>query len=301
MIDQENQDETSGFEVESEDFPQAEPSTQEEVTEEQASSEVAESEVEGDSKKESTEEVKEDDSLADDTSANEVEHKKSNRVQKRIDKVVREREDVKRENERLKAQLKEREGNTSDRKDKEPVESDFETYDQYLDALDKFESTAETKEPAKEQAEQKEAPSDGLTDNQKSSMAVIRESIDSDESKPEDFEAVALDPSVPITGEMLEALAECDNITAVMMQLGNDHDMALSIANKSPAQQMREIAKLDLGVKVIPPKPIQKTLAPDPISPVKGSEQHEKSDSEMSFSEFEAKDRERNSKRASTW
>ena len=299
MSEVKDQDETSGFEVESEDFPETEQATQEEVIEEQASSEVTESEVEGDSKSESTDEVKEDDSLADDTSA-EVVKEKSNGFQKRINKEVRKREDLKRENEQLKEQLKEREGDTSDRKGNEPVEADFETYNKYLDALDKFDSTAETKDPANEQAEQKDT-NDGLTDNQKSSMAVIREAIDSDEGKPEDFEAVALDPNGPITGEMLEALAECENITAMFMKLGSDHDLALSIANKSPAQQMRAIAKLDLGIKVIPPKPVQKTLAPDPINPVKGSEQHEKSDSEMSFSEFEAKDRERNSVRKSTW
>jgi hypothetical protein len=300
MSEVKDQDETSGFEVQSEDFPETELTSQVEVKEEQASSEVTEDEGEGDSKKESTVEDKVEDKLADDTSA-EVVKEKSNGFQKRINKEVRKREDLKRENEKLKEQLKEREGDTSDHKDKEPVEADFERYDKYLDALDKFDSKTETKDPVKEPAKQKEVINEGLTDNQKSSMAVIRESIDSDESKPEDFEAVALDPNVPITGEMLEALAECDNISAVMMQLGNDHNMALSIANKSPAQQMRAIAKLDLGIKVIPPKPVQKSTASDPINPVKGSEQHEKSDSEMSFSEFEAKDRERNSKRSSIW
>lgn len=300
MKDQENQDETVGFIVESTDMPEVETAPQEETEEEQASSETVESE--GD---ENSDDGKESDSSAEDTSEEHAEEvKPAKGVQKRINKVVKEREDAKRKNEALQKRIKELEGDNSDQEVKEPVESDFETYDQYLDALDKYDSTAETKDPAKdsENDKQKDTSADNtLTDSQRSAMEVIRETIGSAENKPSDFEAIALNPEVPITGEMLEALAECDDPAKVMYHLGKNKDTAESIANKSPVQQMREIAKLDLTVKVSPPKPVKTTNAPDPISPVNGSEQQTKSDSEMSFTEFEAADRERNSKRNSTW
>lgn len=300
MSTETDQDETSGFVVESSDMPEVETAPQEEAEEEQASSEAVESE--GD---DNSDDGKESDSSAEDASEEHAEEiKPAKGVQKRINKVVKEREDAKRENEALQKRIKELEGDNSGQEVKEPVESDFETYDQYLDALDKYDSTAETKEPAKdsENDKQKDTSTDNtLTDSQRSAMEVIRETIGSSENKPSDFEAIALNPEVPITGEMLEALAECDDPAKVMYHLGKNKDAAESIANKSPAQQMREIAKLDLTVKVSPPKPVKTTNAPDPISPVNGSEQQTKSDSEMSFAEFEAADRERNSKRKSTW
>ena len=300
MSTETDQDETSGFVVESSDMPEVETAPQEETEEEQANSEAVESE--GD---DNSDDGKESDSSAEDTSEEHAEEvKPANGVQKRINKVVKEREDAKRENEALQKRIKELEGNNSDQEVKEPVESDFDTYDQYLDALDKYDSTAETKEPAKdsENDKQKDTGTDNtLTDSQRSAMEVIRETIGSAENKPSDFEAIALNPEVPITGEMLEALAECDDPAKVMYHLGKNKDAAESIANKSPAQQMREIAKLDLTVKVSPPKPVKTTNAPDPISPVNGSEQQTKSDSEMSFAEFEAADRARNAKRKSTW
>jgi len=299
QANQANQDETSGFVVESSDMPEVEAAPQEEAEEEQASSEEVESE--GD---DNPSEGGEDDSTGKDAPAEDVKQEKSNGFQKRINKEVRKREDLKRENESQARRIKELEGDKSVSEVKEPVEADFDTYDEYLDALDKYDSTAETKEPAKdsENYKQKDTVVDNtLTDNQKTAMEVIRETIGSAENKPSDFEAIALNPEVPITGEMLEALAECDDPAKVMYHLGKNKDAAESIANKSPAQQMREIAKLDLTVKVSPPKPVKTTNAPDPISPVNGSEQQTKSDSEMSFTEFEAADRERNSKRKSTW
>lgn len=303
MSDPANQDETSGFEVESEDFPQTEAAPQEEAEEEQASSESVESEGNDNSDGE------ENDSPGLNTpeehaKQNSEKESPANGVQKRINKVVKEREDARRDNEALQNRIKELEGDNSGKEVKEPLESDFETYDQYLDALDKYDSTAETKEPAKysENDKQKDTSTDNtLTDSQRSAMEVIRETIGSAENKPSDFEAIALNPEVPITGEMLEALAECDDPAKVMYHLGKHKDIAESIANKSPAQQMREIAKLDLTVKVSPPKPVKTTNAPDPISPVNGSEQQTKSDSEMSFAEFEAADRARNAKRKPTW
>lgn len=296
-------DETSGFVVESSDMPEAETTPQEEVTEEQANSEVTESEGEEKAEESSEDtEGKESDSSADDTSAETETPKKVNGVQKRINKEVRRTQEALRKIEALEKENEQLKGKPSEVK--EPVEADFETYDQYLDALDKYDSTAETKEPAKdsEQDKQKDTEANStLTDNQRTAMAVIKETIDSAEDKPSDFEAVALNPEVAITGEMLEALAECDNTINVMMTLGNDKALASSIASKSPAQQMREIARLDLTAKAIPPKPVKLTNAPDPISPVKGSDKQTKSMSEMSFAEFEANDRARNSKRKTTW
>lgn len=280
-----NQDETVGFVTTSSDMPEVQTEPQEEQQqEEQANSEadatVGDEEQDPKGEAEEPKAEKQDDS-GKDTAADHDKGKKSNRVQKRIDQVVREREQERREKEALQRRIDELENGKQS--SKEPVEDDFATYDEYLDALDAYDNEQSKAEPKQDKQEQ----SSELTDSQKTAMAVIQESVASAD-KPEDFEAVALNPEVPVTGEMLEALAECEDPAKVMYHLGQNIDLAADIASGSPAQQMRAIAKLDLTVTSKPPKPTKTTNAPDPISPVGGSDAQEKAPAEMSFAEYEA-------------
>ena len=231
-------------------------------------------------------------------------------AQKRIDKVVRQREEATRKNEELQRRIDELEGKTKAEKLKltEPDEDAFDNYDDYMAATDKYDrdklkaeqDDKESKAGAKGSAQKgNETDSKGdaqsgtqddvtLTDSQKSAIAVMQERIESAESKPDDFAEVALDNDVHITGEMLEALVECDNPIEVMYHLGSNRDLAKEIAGKTAAQQMREIARLDLVKKETPKKPASTTNAPDPISPGGNSFSGEKSIEEMSFAEYEA-------------
>lgn len=297
MTEEVKQDETAGFVTTSSDMPEVQTEPQEEQQqEEQANSEADATvgEEEQDPKGEAEEpKAEEQDDPGKDTAADHDKGKKPNRVQKRIDQVVREREDERRKNEALQREIDElkkgKQQKPEAKQDKEPVESDFETYDDYLDALDAYDKQQgeESKPEQKaDKADTQDEPQSELSDNQKTAMAVIKEAVDSAD-KPEDFEAVALNPEVPITGEMLEALAECEDPTKVMYHLGQNKDLAADIAAGSPAQQARAIAKLDLTVDSKPPKPTKTTQAPDPISPVGGSDAQQKDVSEMSFAEYE--------------
>lgn len=299
MTEEVKQDETAGFVVTSSDTPEASPAPQEaQQQEEQANSETVDTEgKEPEAKAEGEEtQVNKQDDPGTDTAADHDKGKKPNSVQKRIDQVVREREDERRKNEALQREIDElkkgKQQKPEAKQDKEPVESDFEAYDDYLDALDAYdkqqgeESKPEQKADKADNQEESEAQSE-LSDNQKTAMAVIKEAFGSAD-KPEDFEAVALNPEVPFTGEMLEALAECEDPAKVAYHLGQNKDLAADIAAGSPAQQMRAIAKLDLTVDSKPPKPTKTTKAPDPISPVGGSDAQEKSPEDMSFAEYEA-------------
>lgn len=308
MTVEKDQDESSDFVCESEDAQDVESPAQEvEANEEQASSETDNTEADDseDTSSESTEK-EESDLPGTDTAAEDDKSKKPNRVQKRIDEVVRQREEEKRKNESLEARIKELEGkkqNDNKGSDKEPVEDDFETYDQYLDALDKFDKQSDQPSDNKSAPDKKEDNSkdkDELTSSQKTALAMTQERVASAD-KPDDFDSVALNPELPITGDMLEALAECDDPAKVMYHLGQNKDLAADIAVKSSVQQMRAIAKLDLTITSKPNKPTKITNAPDAITPVSGTDSQKKAPSEMSFAEFEADDRARNSQRKSTW
>lgn len=289
-----NSDDTSAFVATSSDAPEPAQVTEHDVPatkEVEAASGESEAKEEAEGKQDE-EQVKAGESNDSDTTA-EQEGKKPRSAQKRIDKVVREREDAKRELEAAQRRIQEleakKEANT-DNQGKEPVESDFETYDDYLTALDKYDSSAQDEPKGEEPANKDDQTSDSsqLTDAQRTAMGIIGEKTADAADKHPDFEKVALAPEVPITGDMLEALAECDDPATVMMHLGNNKDLATEIAGKSPAQQMREIAKLDLTVSYTPPKPIKTTQAADPISPVSGSDAQQKPVHEMSFKEHEA-------------
>ena len=297
------QDETAGFVTTSNDLPEVQPESQEEQTPtEEATPEVDATVEEG------KEADKEDGDLGDNTTADTDKSKKTNGVQKRIDKVVRERKEERRKSEALQRELDELKKGKQQKPEeqaevKEPVESDFDTYDEYLDALDKFDKQPDQKVEKETDTDKKDTDSQAdeeLTDSQKTALAITQERVASAE-KPEDFEAVALNPELPVTGEMLEALAECDNPAKVMYHLGQNKDLAADIAGQSPAQQMRAIAKLDLTVTSKPPKPTKTTNAPDPISPVGGSDAQEKSPEDMSFAEYEAYMNKKEQKRKSSW
>ena len=302
MTEEVAQDETAGFVTTSSDMPEVSPEPQEEAKqEEQAKSEATstagqdgdKSESKDDDSSQDDDSNKQDDS-GEDAAAAQDKAKKPNRVQKRIDQVVREREEEKRKREALEREVESLRKGKSDKVEaeqgKEPVQSDFDKYDDYLDALDAYEKQSDEQEAVKEKPQAKDTDStssEALTDSQKTAMAVVKETVESADV-PDNFQEVALNPDVPITGDMLEALAECDNTVNVMMHLGQNKDLAAEIAAGSPAQQMRAIAKLDLTVDSKPPKPTKTTAAPEPIAPVKGSDVQEKTLSEKSQAEYEA-------------
>ena len=301
--------ETANFTVTNSDMPTVEPKAEPEVkADDKTPAKTDDGEVSGDKPKE--EAKKEENKTSDDATAgsdttdDDTKPKGKGRFQKRITKVVREREELRTKSESLEARNKELEAKLATRQDKldEPKEGDFDTYDEYLDAVDKHENSSSTEsEKPEPKPEVKENDKGELSESQKSALAVIQENTqDAKETYP-DFDDVALAKDVDITGDMLEALAECDDPAKVMYQLGKDKTLATEIANKSAKQQFREIMRLDLSVKVKPEKPVNKSNAAEPITPVAGSDSKTKSASEESFTEYEARRNKEENKVGDAW
>lgn len=295
MTDEVKVDETANFVSTTSDAPAIDSEIEEVKIEETKTDENQEGEPKAKEETKTSDDV----TTGDDATADETKPKGKGGFQKRIDKAVREREDAKRKAESLEKRNQELERRLADKKapketePKEPKEGDFETYDEYLDALDVFDkakdSSSEEQKPETQKKTETDVPkADTLSDSQRTAMAVIKEKVHDAAEKYSDFEKVALAEDVSITGEMLEALAECEDPAKVMYHLGQNKDLAQQIADSSPVQQMREITRLDISANVKPPKPVKKTSAPDPITPVSGSDVQQKPVSEMSFSEYEA-------------
>lgn len=286
-------DETARFEVVSSDVVTLEAHPEVKKEEVDAAGEVKKPVVDPEEKKEVEGDDKKDDlPTGEKPPAKDTEKQKQKPgFQKRINKLTREREEAKRESEGTTRELEKANRKIEELSKKpaakpEPKESEFDTYDEYLSALDKFEKKPAEKPALDKPAEKKEDGPPELSDSQKTAMAVIQEAVKSSDG-PDDFEEVALNDQVPISPEMLEAISECEDPKKVLYALGKDIPLAQSISEQSGAQQVRSILKLDLG-KVIPPKPKTTTSSPDPIIPGGGSDAQQKSVNDMTFKEYEA-------------
>jgi hypothetical protein len=293
MTTETNTDETASFESVSSDLPVIEQPQQPEIEAEEKA------EITTDEKEtaETGDEESGDDATAEleETEAAEKPQKK-NRVQKRIDEVVRERETERRAKEALQRELDELKNPKPESSG--PQEEDFDTYDEYLDAVEEFDKQPAKTDKSAEKQKSESAAIAALTPAQETARVVIQEAVSASEDKPSDFEAVAFAEDVPISPSMLEVISECDDPVKVLYHLGKNKDLAATIANSSLAKQAREIAKIDLTATVTKPKPVKVTNAPDPISPVNGADAQQKPVSEMSFSEYETfrNEQERNKK-----
>lgn len=111
--------------------------------------------------------------------------------------------------------------------------------------------------------------------------------------KYSDFDDVALNQSLQVTGAMFEA-AVGDNLGDVLYYLGKNPDEATRIASLSPTQQIKEIGKIETRLTTTPPNTTTNT--PDPPTTVGGGggSPPVKKEEEMTRAELHAKwDKER--------
>lgn len=187
-------------------------------------------------------------------------------VQKRLAKESRriaKLAEVEAENRMLKQQMEQARPRQEEPSGK-PVPSQFQDYESYIEAVAEWKADqklATIRAESEAQQRQREAQERASKVQQKLSGAA---------SKYEDFEEVALDPSVPITQHMAEAIADSDMGGDVAYYLGTHRDEAHRIASLSPVQQVRELTKLETKLSATQ---VAKTNAPKPISPVNTNKQ----------------------------
>ena len=105
--------------------------------------------------------------------------------------------------------------------------------------------------------------------NTQQRMTSLQEKINEGYAKYDDFEDVALDPTVPITPVIHEVLAETDNPADIAYYLGINRTEAIQISRMTPIAAARAIAKIEVQIASgQPPPPKKTTTAPPPIKPV---------------------------------
>ena len=119
-------------------------------------------------------------------------------------------------------------------------------------------------------------------------QAALQASMQEARDKYEDFDAVALSLSVPITQTMLDA-ASGKSVGDVLYALGSEPAEAARIASLPPIQQIKEIGKIES--RLTKTKGKKQTSVPDPPKMVSGggASPTGKSEEEMSRSELHSK------------
>ena len=216
------------------------------------------------------------------------------RYQKRIDKLVKQREEAEREKARLEDELnfyKSKESTNLNEDEKEISPLDFDTYEEYEEALNKANT--------KSQSKKVEAPEE--TDRTFESAARKLEDVfDDAREKYTDFDNVIKNPNIPITKDMVIALSELENAGDVAYFLATNEEKAKEISQLSPYKQAIELAKIEAKLNVKPNKKVSN--APDPIDPVKPNGDVSKTDpSKMSFAEYEQYMNKQENKKSKFW
>ena len=214
----------------------------------------------------------------------EADNQGQTRYQKRIDKLVRQREEAEREKQRLADELnfyksKERAAPKEEQKEISPL--DFDTYEDYEEALN-----SQTKRSEKKA----EIPATKNIDvAYDSAVRMLDDLFEDAREKYSDFDKVVRNPDIPVTRDMVLALSEIDNAGEVAYHLANNEKLVKDIAKLSPYRQAIELGKISDKL-LNPPKAEKKvTKAPEPISPVgSGGDVTQKDPSKMSFKEYEA-------------
>lgn len=216
------------------------------------------------------------------------------RYQKRIDKLVKQREEAEREKARLEDELnfyKSKESTKLNEDEKEISPLDFDTYEEYEEALNKANT--------KSQSKKVEAPEE--TDRTfESAVRKLEDVFDDAREKYTDFDNVIKNPNIPITKDMVIALSELENAGDVAYFLATNEEKAKEISQLSPYKQAIELAKIEAKLNVKPNKKVSN--APDPIDPVKPNGDVSKTDpSKMSFAEYEQYMNKQENKKSKFW
>ena len=230
-----------------------------------------------------------------DVSATETpeEVKKPNSVQERINQLTREKYEARQEKEALEARVKILESNIPKPSKpgeaaKAPQEHEFEDYNDFQNAQANHVAAVAADAAyerlaveTRESEEQKAAVSKQAT--QLSKKQAFDQNLDTKRGNFENFEEVAYGHQF-INENMAARIFDMDKGPEVAFHLGSHLDEAEKIFSMPEVDQAVALAKLEMQVKTLTPKMV--SSAPDPITPISGSESVQKSPEDMNDKEW---------------
>jgi thioester reductase-like protein len=168
-------------------------------------------------------------------------------------------------------------------KDNQPPKlADFESYDDYVAALAEHKALlafsrqqAQASSKAQEVVEQRRQSA--IAQEWQAKVAEAREQLP-------DFDAVAFREDVVISDAVRDALLDSDMGARLAYHLGKNPDIAVRLSMLPPVSVAREIGRMEVQLSSQPA--VSPTKAPEPPSPVKGSQKAEKDPDKMTEAEW---------------
>ena len=215
--------------------------------------------------------------------------------QKRIERLTREKAEAQERVEALEAELAAKKPGTNGKPeitppatDKEPEESDFATYKEFVKAQAQWEIRQALKREAEEAARQAEE------ERSKEVFDAYHERIEAAKEKYEDWDEVSANAGKLILPPSAQVcIMEAENGPDVLYWLAKNPEQAAKLEEMSPAQAAIEIGRI--SARLEPPaetKPAEKVAekpkskVPEPIKPLGGAAHVERDLKDLSVDEF---------------
>ena len=181
--------------------------------------------------------------------------------EKRIDKLTAQYREEQRENERLRQQLES--AKAAEPPSKAPTIDDFDSDAEYLEAVAEHKAREVlSKLEEKSQADKARAEQEA---QESAAASSVHKMFARGTDSYEDFETLVTSPTLPLTNEMLAAIATTDNGHDVAYHLGKNPAEAAEISELSPVQQAIAIGRLGERLTT---QTRAVSAAPEPVVPV---------------------------------
>jgi hypothetical protein len=203
-------------------------------------------------------------------------------VQKRIDRLTREKYRLQAELEVARKQAPQPEPQAKPAADGAPKPDQFKSYEEFLEARAEWKAEqrvgtllGELREKAQRQAGQAE---------QEKLQSQWEKRVGEALTTYDDFEEVALSPEVPISEPMMAAILRSPKGADVAYHLGKNRELAAQIAGLDPIGAAIRIG--EIAATITKPAPKKTSDAPAPINPVGGRAAAQKDPTKMSTDEW---------------
>lgn len=204
------------------------------------------------------------------------------------DRLIAEKEAAEKERDAAQRKLAQIKANSET--ERPPKEEDFADYQEYIAALGAFKSLkafdSREENNVKREAEERQKQIDTIqAQAQTEARAMFEDACAEARERYTDFEAVARNPTTPVSQFMAEVIVGLESGPDVLYALGKDPAHAARIAKMPPVQAALEIGRIEAGLAR--PKPITQSSAPAPITPVRGRGTPGKDPAKMTPAEYD--------------
>ena len=201
-----------------------------------------------------------------DTGEDDQEHRLPKGVQKRIDRLTREKYRLQAQLDVMQSQRQQPEPQRQPAPKAEgaPTPDKFSSYEEYLEAKAEWKAEQKVAEVLRKQQEstQQQSAQAEHAKLQRTWEKRVQDAM----SVYDDFEEVALSPDVPVTQSMMQSIIRAEKGADVAYFLGKNPEVAQQIAQLDPVSVAIRIG--EIAATVARPAPKKTTSAPPPISPV---------------------------------